>query len=337
MSDTAELDPASPTPLVTLVGAGPVGAGLAGKLVRSGVPVAALYGRTERQAMEAAISAGVLGLCEDVSELVRGADVVIVAVSDSRIGEVAEDYARKGVIGSNQVVLHTSGAWAAEELLAGLRGKVKGLGTLHPLASLSQRAQAHARLHQASFAVEGDDVALPVARRLVHRMGGTPMALAPGKMPLYHAGAAIGSNLVVALVDLARRVLTTAGVDPSHVVPALVPLLRSTADNLARQGLPQALTGPVARGDVGTVERHLHALETALPDVAALYRRLGQEVLQVAEARMPELEGKVRETLRGLFRPDGTPADAAAPGDGPQKEGSGRPAAASRRKGNGRA
>ncbi len=289
------------TPLVTIVGAGPVGTALAGRLTRSGVPVAALYGRTVEQAAVAGLHAGVLGLCKEVSPLVKSANVAIVAVADSKIGAVAEAALAQGIVGAHQVVLHTSGAWAAEEVLATISARVKAVGTLHPLASLSQRPRAHERLAHAAYAVEGQPEARQVAERLVSMMKGRALPLLPAKMPLYHAGAAIASNLVVALMNLARRVFEAAGVDALHVVPALVPLLRSTAENLSQQGLPQALTGPVARGDVTTVQRHLTALEAAVPDVADLYRRLGAEVLAVAAERIPELEKSVLKALQDLF------------------------------------
>lgn len=295
------LEDAEITPLVTIVGAGPVGTGLAGRLVRSGVPVAALYGRTLEQAAEAGLHAGALGLCDEVSSLVRAADVVIVAVADSKLAGAAAAALEQGIIGPTQVVLHTSGAWASSEALAVVSGKAKAVGTMHPLASLSQRRGAWDRLVDVAFAVEGAPEAVKVSRRLVAMMKGRALPLEAARLPLYHAGAAMGSNLVVALVDLARRVLEAAGVETDAAVPALSGLLRSTADNLSRQGLPHALTGPVARGDVQTVKRHLEALERALPEVLDLYRRLGAEVLAVAERRASGLDGQAASALRSLL------------------------------------
>jgi predicted short-subunit dehydrogenase-like oxidoreductase (DUF2520 family) len=233
--------------------------------------------------------------------LVQQADVAIIAVADDKVEAVAKEYLEKGVLGRGQIVLHTCGAWAAEELLAGLRGKVRAVGTMHPLASISSRKQAFARLERVSFGVEGDQEAVAVAERLVAFMGGKTLRLERSQMPLYHAGAAIGSNVVVAVVELARRALEGAGIHPDHVVGALVPLLRSTAKNLEDHGLPHALTGPVARGDVKTIERHLGAIDHAVPDVGSLYRQLGHEVLALAEKKAPAFEAKVAARLRELF------------------------------------
>ena len=288
-------------PLVTIIGAGPVGVALAGKLTRSGVPIAALYGRTFEQAEEAAGDAGVVGASCEVSALAQQADVIIIAVADHRVPEVAAEYLKKGLIGSHHVVLHTCGAWAAHEVLSCLVGHVNAVGTLHPLASISSRKGAFSRLNGASFGIEGDVEAVAMAERLVSLMGCKPLRLLTEQMPLYHAGAAIGSNLIVAVMDLARKAFEAAGVPPEEVVPALVPLLRSTVDNLEQQGLPDALTGPVARGDVLTIERHLGALDRSVPDVASLYRLLGHEVLSVALRKLPSFEAKVANKLRALF------------------------------------
>lgn len=289
------------TPLVTVIGTGPVGVALAGKLTRAGVPVAAIYGKTFAEADAAAAEAGVMGLACEVSALVQQANVAIIAVADDKVEAVAKEYSEKGVLGRGQIVLHTCGAWAAEELLADLRGKVRAVGTVHPLASISSRKQAFARLERVSFGIEGDQEAVAVAERLVAFMGGKPLRLDRSQMPLYHAGAAMGSNLVVAVIELARRALEGAGIHPDHVVGALVPLLRSTAKNLEDHGLPHALTGPVARGDVKTIERHLGAIDHTVPDVGSLYRQLGHEVLTLAEKKVPAFEAKVAARLRELF------------------------------------
>ena len=287
--------------LVTIIGSGPVGTALAARLTRAGVPVAAIYGRTPEQAAHAGLHAGVLGLCSEVPSVVKSAMVSILAVSDKKIGGVARDSLERGILTAHQVVLHTSGGWAARDVLATVANKVEALGTLHPLASLSEHAGGHTRLARATFAVEGDPQAVIMAQRLVEIMTGKSLLLEPAQMPLYHAAAVLSSNYIVALVSLASRVLEAAGVKTADVVPALVPLLRSTVDNLAAQGLPQALTGPMARGDVATVQRHLRALQAAVPDVAEFYGKLGSEVLALATQRKPGLDNETARQLRNLL------------------------------------
>jgi predicted short-subunit dehydrogenase-like oxidoreductase (DUF2520 family) len=104
-------------------------------------------------------------------------------------------------------------------------------------------------------------------------------------LALYHAGAVMASNYVVALADAAQTLLVQAGVPSAQALPALIPLLTSVVQNLAQLGLPAALTGPVERGDVGTVEQHLRALSARTPERLQLYRLLGRDVLRLARQK----------------------------------------------------
>jgi predicted short-subunit dehydrogenase-like oxidoreductase (DUF2520 family) len=120
-------------------------------------------------------------------------------------------------------------------------------------------------------------------------------------MPLYHAGAVIAANYMVALADAARALLVAAGVSPDQALPALIPLMSSVVQNLSQLGLPGALTGPVARGDVSSVEQHLRILAQRAPEMLDLYRRLGRDVLRLAREKSPLPPATVAR-LEALFR-----------------------------------
>ena len=117
-------------------------------------------------------------------------------------------------------------------------------------------------------------------------------------LPLYHAGAVIASNYVVALADAARALLVEAGVPGDQALPALIPLMSSVVQNLSQLGLPGALTGPVERGDVSSVEQHLRILAARAPEMLDLYRRLGRDVLRLAR----EKAKLIRPARRGSRR-----------------------------------
>jgi predicted short-subunit dehydrogenase-like oxidoreductase (DUF2520 family) len=282
-----------------VVGAGPVGTGLAGKLLRSGVPVLGILGRDAEAAERAGGIAGVRAWAEKHPCDLRMAEVFVLAVPDRQLAGVAETLVASNKLGPHHMLLHTSGAYAATELFAAVRGQVRGVGTLHPLVSLADREHAIARLDRVAFAVEGDAAARALAARLVKLMGGRPLTPAANQMALYHAGAVFGSNMVVALAGVAARVLIAAGVAETDALPALVPLLRSAVANLGDLGLPAALTGPVARGDHETVVRHLAVLaDTGVGDA---YRLIGREVLRIAAEKNLDLGGDVRRRLASLL------------------------------------
>jgi predicted short-subunit dehydrogenase-like oxidoreductase (DUF2520 family) len=300
-SEVAAAGPSEPTPTVFVVGAGVVGATLAAKLVRAGVPVVGLHGRRSDLSEAARAAAGVLATTGDLPPLVSSCDVVIIAVRDSRIPEIAQRLVDGKHLRPEQVLLHTSGCSPASEALNAARPHVKGVGTLHPLIAVTDAPGALENLAGAAFGIEGDEEAAKVARRMVLLMGGRVLALHPEAMALYHAGAVMASNYVVALADVARSLLVAAGVPEPEALPALTRLMASAVRNLVEVGLPSALTGPVVRGDVTSVERHLAALAQKAPEHQDLYRRLGREVLRIARRRVPELEDSAVERMAALF------------------------------------
>ena len=299
MSATSGGDPVSPA--VFVVGAGVVGTTLAASLHGAGVSVLGLHGRpTAAAGSPAGMRAGLVATTGDLPEAVSRADVVIVCVRDERISQTAERLQREARLRDHQILLHTSGAHPAAEVLGVARPAVRALGTLHPLVSFADPRLFADGLRGVAFGLEGEPEARAAARTLVGALGGRALEVASSDLPLYHAAAVLASNYVVALGDLARGLFITAGVAPEDALPALVPLMNSVVQNLAHVGLPGALTGPVERGDVATVERHLEALDRRAPSLAPLYRSMGREVLRIALGKSP-LDADVMARLRALF------------------------------------
>ncbi len=302
--------PAEPTPAVFLIGAGAVGAALAAKLTRAGVPVLGVHGRESTVSRTASAAAGVLGSTGDLPAMVAQANVVLVSVRDTRIPEITQRLLDQKLLRKGQILLHTSGARAAGEVLGAARGHVLGLGTLHPLIAVTDAPGTLDNLKGAAFGIEGDEEARVVARRLVGLMEGRALELSAATMALYHAGAVVASNYAVALADLARSLLVAAGIPEADALPALTPLMHSAVRNLIEVGLPAALTGPVVRGDVVTVKWHLAALERSAPACVDVYRRLGREVLRIARQREPDLDDAAASRMAALF---GGGAESTAP------------------------
>jgi predicted short-subunit dehydrogenase-like oxidoreductase (DUF2520 family) len=293
--------PAEPSPVVFIIGAGVVGTTLAARLSRAGVPVAGLHGRQSALSEVGSALAGVLGSSGELPQILRDSDVVIISVRDARIPEIAQRLVDEKRVRPDQVVLHTSGNRPAAEMLAAAKPHVRGVGTLHPLIAVTDAPGTLENLKGAYFGIEGDDEAKRLARWMVQRMGGRPLDLAAESMALYHAAAVLASNYVVALADIARAMLVAAGVRDADALPSLLPLMTSAVRNMVEVGLPSAMTGPVVRGDVPSIERHIAALTTRAPEVLDLYRRLGREVLRIARKRVPDLDDRAVERMGALF------------------------------------
>ncbi len=291
-------DPDSPTARRTLsigvIGTGRLGAALAGALLAAGYRDVTLSGRSEAHVRAAAASLNLPAL--RISDVVERCALVFLAVPDHAIAALGETLSWR----PGQGVVHHSGALELTALRgATARGALAGC--LHPLQTFPggvPTAATSADLFRGiACGVEGApplDVLLPV---LAGDLGARALPLGGVDRALYHAAAVLVSNDVVALMAAAGRAWTLAGLDAADAQAALAPLLRAAAANAAGLPLPQALTGPIARGDTGTVERHVRALE-ADPALLTLYRALGRELLRLDLGLSPEVGAELRALLR---------------------------------------
>jgi predicted short-subunit dehydrogenase-like oxidoreductase (DUF2520 family) len=205
---------------------------------------------------------------------------VILAVPDGQIADVAQALAQMGPAPAGCVALHLAGAVSTEPL-SPLHAVGYAVGSLHPLQSVADPWTGGERLIGSAFALGGEPAALATARRIVAALGGRPLVIPANQRPNYHAAAVFASNYLVTLAATAVRILREVGVDEADALPAILPLMRGTLDNLQDLGLASALTGPIARGDLETVRAHLARLS---PPDRALYCALGRETLQLAFA-----------------------------------------------------
>jgi len=209
------------------------------------------------------------------------ASVVVLAVRDDAIRPLADSLARAGAVRPEQVVLHLSGA-LGQEALGPLVPSQAALGSLHPLQTIVDPERAPERLRGAWAAVEGMPRAIEAGERIAAAVGLRPFRVASRAKAVYHAGAVFASNYFVVVEAVAQRLLRHAGLSDADAWAALLPLVEGTFANLSRQQPAEALTGPVARGDVDTIARHVASLTG---DDAALYRALGRAALELARKR----------------------------------------------------
>lgn len=265
------------------MGAGKVGTTLARLWFTHGYRIETVYSRTfahaERLA-QAVDARAVVSLDE-----VRG-DLLLLTVPDDAIGATAAVLA--GFKG--RAVVHTSGARDAGDLEP-LAARGVAVGSLHPAYPFADVERAVAGLAGATFAVEANDAALlGWLRELVLVLAGHVIVVPAGGKVLYHAALALLSNYTVTLYALAESLLLGLGAERTAADAALNGLLAGTAENLRGQGIPDALTGALARGDTGTVVAHLKALDAVAPEIAALYRQLGTLSLPLLAARGMEAD-----------------------------------------------
>jgi predicted short-subunit dehydrogenase-like oxidoreductase (DUF2520 family) len=267
-------------PTVGIVGAGRVGAVLGAALAGAGYDIVAVSGRSA--ASRARISYLLPGTPRRrAAQVAAAAQLVIFAVPDDALAPLVAHLAESGTFHTGQTVAHTSGAHGVGILRPAVARGARPLA-LHPAMTFTGTAADLDRLDAGiSFGVTAPEDVRPLARRLVADLGGTAEWVAEQHRALYHAALAHGANHLVTLVNEALDQLRDAGV--VHPERVLEPLLRASLDNALRLG-DAALTGPVSRGDAGTVARHLDTLAASAPESVPTYLALARRTADRALA-----------------------------------------------------
>lgn len=284
---------------VAIVGAGVLGTSLGILLRRAHHEIVAISSRTLKSARAAVAAIGGGAVVSDPGTAALGADVVLLAVPDRAIPMVSIQVASGGALRREAVVAHLSGALPAG-VLAGIHAAGGWQGSLHPLQSFADVETAVTTLPGSFMFLEGDAEAVDVLRSLAISLDARPVPMTSSGKALYHAAACAASNYLVTLADYATELMTRGGVPPDVALPALLPLIQGTVRNLGTVGLPDALTGPIARGDVGTVRGHLAALRRVPGDLVRLYVALGRKTVEVA-LRKGKLDRGSADELLALF------------------------------------
>ncbi|GAA4132000.1 Rossmann-like and DUF2520 domain-containing protein [Actinomadura keratinilytica] len=256
---------------VGVLGAGRVGSALGAALARAGhrVVAAAAVSEASRRRAEERLPGAVVTTPQ---ETVAAADLVLLTVPDDALPELAEGLAATGVPIEGKLLAHTSGRYGADVLAPLTRAGGLPLA-LHPVMTFTGRPDDLNRLTGISFGVTAPEPLRPVAEALVVEMGGEPVWIPEERRPLYHAALAGGANHLVTLVVEAMDLLRAAGApEPGRM---LGPLLGAALDNGLRLGIG-GLTGPVARGDAGTVAAHVAELGRVSPQSRSAYVALAR-------------------------------------------------------------
>jgi len=280
---------------MAILGGGRVGRALGKRLSGLGWRIGAVVNRSAGSARRAVRFIGAGQAYGGLTRQLLGAQLILIAVPDRALAEVARELAR---IGGEElrgkVVLHTSGALDARVLEA-VRACGAAVGSMHPLQTFS--GVGVPPLEGKVFAIEGDAAALRVARQIIRALKGVPVRIPGEKKPLYHAACALAAGHVLAVMEAATQMLLATGMKRREALRALLPLTRQMLDNFERLGPLTAWTGPLARGDYGVVAAHAAALREFPPAYGAAHEalaRLGAAVL----ARRPE---EARAALERIF------------------------------------
>ena len=233
----------------------------------------------------AAESAGGGRVCRDPWEAAANADLVFITTPDATIASIAACLGEHKGLKRGAVVLHCSGALSSE-IIATVRRCGAYAGSLHPLQSFAAPTFPENPFQGIVMAGEGDDEALDLARDIAAGFQAVFLKIETAHKTLCHAAAVAASNYLVTLLAASTRLLEESGIAPENTLQVLLPLVRGTLNNIEKRGVAEALTGPIARGDVATVEAHCRKIEQSLPDLLPFYQVLGRCTLPLVQGNV---------------------------------------------------
>ena len=257
-----------------------MGTALAVLLSRNGYKVTCVSSRSRKSAKNLAKAVEGCNILDTNQDVADAADFIFITTPDDVIPQVASQVKwRRG-----QSVVHCSGADSIE-ILDPARKAGARTGGFHPLQTFAGTEQAIANIPGSTFAIESREPLVTTLKDMATALGGNWIKLKSKDKVAYHAAAVISCNYLVTLTKMATDLWRTFDVPPQKATRALLPLLRGTLNNIETLGIPKCLTGPIARGDTGTVTKHIKTLQKKAPALTTAYNELGRQTVPIALAK----------------------------------------------------
>jgi len=282
-------------PSFAIIGCGRVGTALSLYLTDNGYKVAGLASRSIRSAKTIADQIHTDRFSDVLWEATKSADVVFITTPDDVIPEACRIISENNGFREGTVVLHCSGAHPST-ILSDAKNCGAWIGSLHPLQSFASTKFSQNPFKGIIAAIEGEDRAVKAAGQIASDLGAVCLTIPTEAKILYHASAVVASNYLVTLMDLAFKLIGFAGLSGNDALRVLKPLVDGTLSNIEKAGAVNALTGPIARGDVETVKSHVEEISAKTPELLLLYKVLGGHTIGIAD----EKGTLTKESLEGL-------------------------------------
>ena len=280
---------------IGFIGAGIVATALAVRLSERGYKILAVSSRSRNTAEKLARKISNCRVAESNQEVASLTDLVFIVTSDDAIASVVDSVQWH----QGQSVIHCNGAASIDILKRALSAGAQ-VGCFHPLQTFASLKEALENMPGSTFGIEAEDPLYSILTHMASDLEGRSIRLTAGAKVLYHIAAVITSNYTVTLMKMATDLWGVFGVPEAEATSALLPLLKGTVNNIAKVGLPHCLTGPIARGDIGTLRQHLISLQEKAPGVLEAYRQLGLQTIPLGLAKgtiSRETAGKMKAML----------------------------------------
>lgn len=282
------------SPEITIIGTGGLGQALAKALQEANFKIKSIFNRTGAKAnnLAADLDISISGtFAQNIDQL---GELIFIAVSDESIAEVAHRLATLGDDFSGRIVVHCSGNESAE-LLENVEEQGALTASFHPLQTFTAQSPVSDFQH-IFFSLQGDNAAFSKLRQIAQALGAKTIEVTAGQKSHLHAAAVMASNYLNTLLNAAVDMASVDGLDVEVIKKALLPLVKTTLQNIEHQPFEDVLSGPIKRGDLQTVKSHLELLK-GQPDLHRLYRVLGERTVEMARKSQKIDE----ETARKMF------------------------------------
>ncbi len=285
---------------IGIIGAGKVGCSMGKYMKEHGLPVAGYFSKSARSSEQAGTFTGT-GSFEDLKSIVAACDVLCISTPDdviagvwSEIRKLSQEFPEACSL-KGKVLCHFSGS-----LSSVVFSEIDSTGasgcSVHPMSAFSDKFTSYRQLNQVIFTMEGQAEALCVMEKLLAVPGNRVLRIQPESKALYHCSASLVSNFMIGLYQMGLDMIGNCGIGEKDACELFRPLVENNVKEMLANGTAAALTGPIERGDVGTVEKHLAALSA---EDGELYRKLGKKVLKVAERKNPDRDYEnIKEILK---------------------------------------
>lgn len=289
---------------IGIIGAGKVGTTLGKYLSEAGICVTGFYSRTRESADEAATFTETKAY-QSLSELVEASDTLFITTPDGMIQQVWHEIALLDI--HQSIICHFSGSLSSH-VFSGIEAAGAYSGSIHPMYAFSDKFTSYQQFHTAYLTMEGSSQVIQKMKPLFEQLGHRVLILRAEDKMKYHAAAAIASNEMLGLMQTSLDILSECGFAQKDAMELLRPLVTGNITSMLEKGCAAALTGPIERGDVQTVEKHLEALEGS--EAEDIYRSLSGKMISLAQVKNPDRDYTAMKELFSLKKEsDHIPAD----------------------------
>jgi predicted short-subunit dehydrogenase-like oxidoreductase (DUF2520 family) len=285
---------------IAILGAGKVGTAIGCLLKRAGHDIVAVADLFLEEAQRAVAYTGGEPTT-DLAHAARGANCILITTNDDAISTACRTAASGGGVDREDKVVHTSGAGGLD-LLDEAKQRGAHVACIHPLQTFADVDSAIGKIPGSTFGITADEEILPWAFRIAEDLGGKPFHVREEDKVLYHAAACMASNYLVTLMYFVEEIYGRMGLSREEAIRAFWPLVKGTIGNIENRGTIPSLTGPIARGDCGTVRKHVRGFEKRCPGLLKLYSEMGLFTAEVAARKgnvKDELLAEIRSILKG--------------------------------------